>query len=64
MATAYRFSLGEKVSVMGGAESGIVVGRSEHVNASHQYLVRYVDGTGCAVERWWSDDAIEAVKAS
>ncbi len=45
------------ISVSG--EVGEIVGRAEREYVLHEYLVRYKDANGCAVERWWNENAIE-----
>jgi len=45
------------ISVSG--EVGEIVGRAEREYDLHEYLVRYKDANGCAVERWWNENAIE-----
>lgn len=59
-----KFNLGEHVTILRTRnevhmqEGGKVIGRAEHYNCEPQYLVRYVDGTGCAVEKWWAESAL------
>lgn len=54
-----KFNLGTFVTIKVSEESGEVIGRAEYVSRSEpQYLVRYKDGTGCAVERWWDESAL------
>lgn len=55
----FGFNLGDNVRIKASGEKGEVVGRSDHVGAGDQYNVRYKDGTGCAVEKWWAEDALE-----
>lgn len=55
---AMQFKLNDRVVIANGAEIGVVVGRSEHINAANNYLVRYVAGDGRAVEQWWAEDAL------
>ena len=40
-------------------ERGEIIGRAEREGDLLEYLVRYNDGNNCAVERWWSENAIE-----
>lgn len=50
--------LGARVALICSGETGQVVGRSEHVNAGPQVLVRYCGADGRAGEAWWSTDAV------
>jgi len=49
------FDLKQQVQVSS-METGHVSGRAQYVAASNQYLVRYVDGSGCFVENWFPED--------
>lgn len=57
--STYKFELNANVKLVLSAEAGVVVGRATYVDAPDNYFVRYVDGTGCQVERWFSADALE-----
>ena len=54
----FAFNLSESVCIIGGAETGEIVGRAEYTNSCNKYLVRYVAGDGRAVEAWWDEDAL------
>lgn len=56
----FEFELGEEVNIACSLESGRVVARSEYECGENQYLVCYQDGTGCAVEKWWRESALNA----
>lgn len=52
--------LGDSVTIACSGESGEIVGRAEYkAQQEALYLVRYKDGTGCAVERWWPESALK-----
>ena len=56
----FQFNLGDTVVIRGDSndEPGKVIGRAEYTNASNNYLLRYANGQGIAVEQWWSEDAL------
>lgn len=54
-----KYQLGDIRTINCSDERGEVIGRAEYAAKSEPvYLVRYVDGTGCAVEKWWDESAI------
>lgn len=55
---AFKFVLGDKVKFTSG-ECGEVLGRAEYVHSENTYYVRYVSGTGCLTEAWWSESALQ-----
>ena len=57
----FSFDLNQVVSIKESGETWTVVARSESVVAEPQYLVRYKNGQGVAVEAWWSQSALRAV---
>lgn len=50
------------ISVSG--ERGEVIGRAERESGAIEYLVRYENGYGCAVEKWWDENAVELEERS
>lgn len=54
----FQFGLAQAITLALSGEKGIIIGRAEYDNSSDSYYIRYVDGTGCQVERWVSVDAI------
>lgn len=57
----FRFSLGQAVVIEASGESGVVIGRSDHQDASNSYHVRYKAGDGRAVEAWWTENSLIAI---
>lgn len=55
----FKFELRDRVVITVSDEVGEVIARSDSLRASDQYLVRYKDATGKAVEQWWDADALE-----
>lgn len=55
------FELAQVVEIDESKETGTVIARSESTVAEPQYLVRYKNGHGVAVEAWWSQSALSAV---
>ena len=55
----FRFAMGARVALMESTEEGIVVGRADYDYANDQYLVRYVNGSGCQTEQWWPSSALD-----
>ena len=55
----FKHNLGAMVFIKASYEQGEVIGRAEYTNSEPTYLVRYKDGTGCAVEKWWSESALQ-----
>ena len=56
---AFRFSIGERVSIVASGETGKVVGRAEFATAEPSYLIRYARADGVATEAWWPESALE-----
>ena len=59
----FEFSLGQIISIDCSGEQGEVIGRSEYLEQSNQYLVRYKCADGRAVEAWWAEMALVAEEA-
>ena len=57
--SSFCFELDQKVAITASAETGRVIWRAEYMNARNGYLVRYQRADGCAVEAWWSEDALQ-----
>jgi len=58
MATAFKFSLFDKVTIDISNERGEVVGRAEYPASENSYLMRYKATDGRAVESWWNESAL------
>lgn len=58
----FKFELEQRVSIIESGEAGSVIGRAEFTHAEPTYYVRYKDGTGKAVESWWSESALEVAE--
>ena len=56
----FAFALGERVKIDASGEAGVVIARSDHADASDQYLIRYADANGVASEHWWSVSALSS----
>jgi hypothetical protein len=54
----FEYELNQLVMIMASSESGVVVARAQYVGSQNQYLIRYKNGMGCAVEQWWAADSI------
>lgn len=54
----FKFDIGQTVTIQTSGEQGRIVGRAEYDNSADDYLIRYTDGTGCAVQKWWTESAI------
>lgn len=58
----FKFDLNEEVAIEISGEGGTVIGRAEYTHQSiPSYLVRYEDGSGRAVESWWTQDALTSL---
>lgn len=64
MSKVFAFALNTQVCITCSGEQGTVIARSESVRSNDQYLLRYQNAEGRAVEEWWSEDAIEEAKES
>lgn len=58
----FRFELQQRVAITESDEQGAVIGRADYACAENQFLIRYQAADGRAVEAWWADSALEAVK--
>jgi hypothetical protein len=56
---AFRYALGQNVTLMASGERGIIIGRAEYLEAFPGYLVRYRAADGRATEGWWTQPALE-----
>lgn len=56
-------NLGDDVTIVCSQEVAKVVGIANYLEGKMQYLLRYKNGLGVAVEQWWSSDAIKLVSA-
>lgn len=61
MSKVFAFELNTQVCITCSGEQGTVIARSESVRSNDQYLLRYQNAEGRAVEEWWSEDAIEEI---
>ena len=59
---AFLYNLGTPVKLTQSGESGTIIGRAEFTNSDEQYFVRYVDGNGCLIQKWWPHDAIAEIE--
>lgn len=57
---SFIFAMRSQVSIEVSGEHGIVVGRAEYLNGEDQYLVRYCNKEGTAVEQWWAESALQS----
>lgn len=55
----FDYNIHDVVMISVSGEVGEIIGRAEREYDLHEYLVRYKDANGCAVERWWNENAIE-----
>lgn len=58
----FDFELGEKVQLAMSVEYGVVIGRAEYSESTSTYLVRYLDSTGCQMERWFQAPALASLR--
>ena len=54
-----KYLLGARVRIICSNEAGQIIGRAEYLTGQIQYLIRYANAAGQAVEQWWAQDAIE-----
>lgn len=54
----FKFELNLPVQIFASGETGVVIGRAEYASFGDNYLVRYVNANGIAVEQWWAEDAL------
>jgi hypothetical protein len=59
---SFKFRLKRKVAISASGETGEVIGQAHFANAEDSFLVRYKAGDDQVVERWWTEQAIEAVE--
>jgi hypothetical protein len=55
---AFEFALGQPAKIKVSREVGIVISRAERLACENQYLLRYQDSSGKAVEHWWGAEAL------
>lgn len=55
---AFDFALGAEVVIDASGEHGRVIGRAQYETSDDNYLIRYRDGSGSAVEQWWTRSAL------
>lgn len=58
---SFKFDLKQVVKITESGETGTVIARSQSALAEEQFLLRYKDASGIAVEKWWGESALEAV---
>ena len=56
--TTFNYSLGDYLVIKCSQECGEVIGRAEYSLSENQYLLRYQEYNGGAVERWWVEEAL------
>lgn len=59
---AFKFDLGEKVTIEVSGETGLIHGRAEYTTAENSYFLRYQSADGRAVEDWWRESALATAK--
>lgn len=60
----FTFKLGQTARITVSGEQGQIVGRAEYSTSEPSYLIRYPSVEGVAVERWWTQSAIELVSVN
>lgn len=55
---AFEFALGQPVKIKVSNEVGSVISRAERHACENQFLLRYMDSSGKAVENWWGAEAL------
>jgi hypothetical protein len=55
-----KFPLNQTVRIVASGERGTIIGRAEYAYAEPSYLIRYAHPQGNAVEKWWTESALEA----
>lgn len=62
----FEYRIHDVVLISVSGERGEVIGRAELESGTGaiEYLVRYENGNGCAVEKWWDENAIELEERS
>ncbi len=58
----FKFDLNQEVKITCSGEGGTIIGRAEYIEYKNKYWVRYQNSNGVAVERWWDQSALAAVK--
>jgi hypothetical protein len=56
---AFKFSMGDPVSLKVSGEVGQVIGRAHFAASENSYFVRYCGADGRAVEAWWGESALD-----
>lgn len=56
----YKFSMGQKVSLVKSGEAGEVIARAEYAHSENSYLIRYVTADKRQIESWWGVSALKA----
>ena len=60
----FKFELRQKVSIAISGEEGIIKGRADYANAEDGYFVHYRSADGCASDKWFTADELEAIPES
>lgn len=63
MSPPFALQLGADVRILASGETGTIIARSESSVAENQYMVRYRDATGRAIEAWWGESALEGIES-
>jgi hypothetical protein len=60
---SFKFELGERVTIVASHERGEIVGRAEYQTSARDYLIRYKNGAGIAVQQWWTESALDRAES-
>ena len=55
----FKFELKTSVTIISSGETGKIIGRTDNVNSSDQFLIEYKAGDGRAVTDWWYGNQIK-----
>lgn len=64
MIKTFAYELGDTVRITCSGETGVITSRMQSLRSNDQYLLRYQNAEGRAVEEWWSEDALEEIETA
>lgn len=57
----FKFELDQEVIIAVSNEQGLIIARAQYRTSENQYLLRYKNNEGRAVEEWWGESALYSV---
>jgi hypothetical protein len=56
---SFKFRLGQRVTILPGGKTALIVGRAQYADYQDHFLVSYRDSRGGLLQVWWAQNSLE-----